>query len=138
MPTLTRWFVKTAMAYLALSLIVGVWAALQPILRAGAPIGLFPVYLHLLVFGWLTQLIFGVAYWMFPKAPQGPPRGSERLGWTTYLLFNLGLLLRAAGEMSGIQPPGSLWSWALVLSALMQWLAVMLFVVNIWPRVRGK
>jgi hypothetical protein len=28
--------------------------------------GMFPVYLHLLNFGWLTQLLFGVALWMFP------------------------------------------------------------------------
>jgi hypothetical protein len=28
---------------------------------------LWPTYLHLLVLGWLTQLIFGVAFWMFPR-----------------------------------------------------------------------
>ncbi len=138
MPTLTRWFVKTAMLYLALSLIMGIWIAFGPVLGHGGMAGLFPVYLHLLVFGWLTQLIFGVAYWMFPKYARGQPRGSETLGWATYVLFNVGLLLRAAGEMVAMRRPQSVWAWLLVISALLQWLAVMLFIVNIWPRVRGK
>lgn len=138
MPTLTRWFVKTAMIYLALSLLLGMGVAYNPLSGSGGFTGLFPVYLHLLVFGWLTQLIFGVAYWMFPKYARGPARGSETLGWMTYLLFNIGLLMRAAGELVQQRPPQSIWAWMLVVSALLQWLAVMLFIINIWPRVRGK
>ena len=74
MPTLTRWFIKTSFVYLALALAVGLLLALQPIFRLTTLGGLFPVYIHLLVFGWLTQLVFGVVYWMFPKYSTEKPR----------------------------------------------------------------
>jgi hypothetical protein len=73
MPLLTRTFIKTALVYLALALLFGVLLAL------GLSNGFFAVYIHLLVFGWLTQLIFGVVYWMFPCAGYlAYPLGNER------------------------------------------------------------
>ena len=75
MPLLTRTFIKTAMIDFALALVLGI------LLTLGISNGLFPVYIHLLVFGWLTQLIFGVVFWMFPKFSVEKPRGSETLGW---------------------------------------------------------
>ncbi|MEW6085726.1 MAG: hypothetical protein AB1607_14130 [Chloroflexota bacterium] len=45
--------------------------------------GLFPKYIHLPVFAWLTQQIFGVVFWLFPKYSVEKPRGSETLGWWT-------------------------------------------------------
>ena len=138
MPPLTRWFVKTSFVYLGLALIAGLLVALQSTLGPSALGGLFPVYIHLFVLGWLTQLIFGVVFWMFPKYSAETPRGSERLGWWTYALLNLGLLLRAFAEpVNSIQP--SLFSeWTLVLSATIQFLAGLLFVINSWGRVKEK
>lgn len=88
MPLLARTFIKTALMYLALALALGI-ALAQGITNA-----LFPVYIHLLVFGWLTQLIFGVVYWMFPKYSAQLPRGYEWLGWITYGTLNIGLFTR--------------------------------------------
>jgi len=79
MPPLTRWFIKTSFIYFASALILGLILALQPFLSLGALSGLFPVYIHMLVFGWLTQLIFGVVFWMFPKYSSERPRRSEAL-----------------------------------------------------------
>ncbi len=45
--------------------------------------------------GWATQLIGGVALWMFPPLSREQPRGDERLGWFAYGALNGGLLLRA-------------------------------------------
>src|SRR5512143_3378977 len=98
MPRLTRWYVKTSFVYLALGLLAGLWLAAQSLLKIGLPAGLFPVYIHLLVLGWLTQLVFGVVFWMFPKWSIERPRRSATLGWWTYGLLNAGLLLRAIAE----------------------------------------
>jgi hypothetical protein len=63
MPPLTRWLVRAALVYLLLGLLTGAvyWANVQwslwPPLAA-----LSPIYVHMLVVGWLTQLIFGVIY----------------------------------------------------------------------------
>ena len=105
MPLLTRTFIKTAMINFTVALILGILLAL------GITNGLFPVYIHLLVFGWLTQLIFGVVFWMFPKFSAEKPRGSEPLGWWTYALLNIGLLLRAIAEPIQSTQPNPLSGW---------------------------
>ena len=138
MPTLTRWFIKTSFVYLALALAVGLLLALQPIFRLTTLGGLFPVYIHLLVFGWLTQLVFGVVYWMFPKYSTEKPRGNESLGWWTYVLLNVGLLLRAIAEPVNSVQPNPVTGWILVISAIIQFGAGLTFVVNSWPRVRER
>ncbi len=138
MPPLTRWFVKTSFTYLALALVAGLLLALQSTLKLGGPGAFFPVYIHLFVLGWLTQLIFGVVFWMFPKYTNDQPRHSESLGWWTYGLLNSGLILRAIVEPLQTAHPNPYAGWALVLSALLQFLAGLGFVLNSWGRVKGK
>jgi hypothetical protein len=105
MPSLTRWFIKTSLVYLALALITGLFLATQTLFGLTAFGGLFPIYIHLLVFGWLTQLVFGVVFWMFPKYSTEKPRGSEALGWLTYASLNVGPILRAIAEpIQSVQP----------------------------------
>lgn len=135
MPTLTRWFLKAALVYLILALCAGILLALPGM---NSTSGLFPVYLHMLTFGWLTQLIFGVAFWMFPKYSTAKPRGHEWLGWAAFILLNIGLVLRIIFEPLHGAMPSSLSSWMLVAAALLQWLAGVTFVANTWPRVREK
>ena len=120
------------MVYLILSLLAGIlqllsswWGAL-----------LWPTYVHLLVVGWLTQLIFGVAFWMFPRHSPGTPRGSERLGWACYSLLNSGLLLRLIGEPA--RALGSRTGEILVISGLLQFAAGWAFVLNTWPRIKER
>ncbi|HEU5262848.1 MAG TPA: hypothetical protein VFU41_15620 [Gemmatimonadales bacterium] len=139
MPILTRWFIKTALVYFVTALVVGVAQAVQ------APLGLpavlaaaGPVYVHLLVVGWITQMILGVAYWMFPKHSKETPRGSDRLAIASYWFLNLGLLLRVFGEPAHTVHPAAGLGWLLGVSAALQWLGGMAFVVNTWARVKER
>ena len=77
---------------------------------AGGPLWLTPVTIHLLVVGWVTGMIFGVAYWMFPKFSTEQPRGANGLAVASFVLLNLGLLLRVVGEPMAV-------GWLLVTSA---------------------
>lgn len=138
MPTLTRWFIKTSFISLAAGLALGLTQGLQPVLDLQLPAGLFPAYIHLLVFGWLTQLIFGVVFWMFPKYSSERPRGSDPLGWWTYALLNGGLLLRIIAEPVNSAAPSPFFGWILVTAALLQFLAGVTFVANTWARVKEK
>src|SRR5512138_1759375 len=115
MPTITRWFIKTSFICLGLALVSGILLALQRPLNLGALSSLFPIYIHLLVFGWLTQLVFGVVFWMFPKYSVELPRGSESLGWWTYALLNAGLILRAIAEPVQSMQPNFIAGWTLVV-----------------------
>ncbi len=137
MPVIVRWYLRTALVMFVLALIVGILQNLSGIFRSLPP-GLTPVYFHLLMVGWVTQFILGVAIWMLPRYSQEKPRGIEKLSWATYILLNVGLLVRAFGEPLNALYPATAWGWLLVMSALLQWLAGFFFVINSWQRVKGK
>ena len=139
MPTLTRLFIKSSMLYLIGAMLLLLLISLNAVLILPSFVSfLNPVFYHLLVVGWVTQMIFGVIYWMFPIITRKNPRGSLWLGWATYICLNLGLLLRVAGEpLLGIQPKAG-YGWLLVISALLQWMAAVFFVINSWPRIKER
>jgi len=139
MPPITRTFIKTGLLYFVTALLTSLLVAGYTPL--GLPVwvaGLSPVYFHLFMVGWVTQLIIGVAYWMFPKYTKAQPRGSDALAWSVYGLLNSGLILRAVAEPVQSMQPTPLWGWMLVLAALLQWVGGVIFVVNTWPRVKER
>jgi hypothetical protein len=139
MPMITRTMIKTALVYAATGMLLSaLWLVdaglpLHPVLRA-----VQPTALHLIVVGWLTQLIFGVALWMFPPWSKAQPRGSDALGWSCYGLLNAGLVLRLIAEPLNSYSPLPLLRWMLVAAATAQVIAVWLFVALVWRRIRGK
>lgn len=139
MPLLARFYIKTGLVYLVAALAIAALLAAQPLLALPSALHSFsPVYMHLLTIGWISQLIFGVAYWMFPKFSKEQPRRSERLGWAVYVLLNSGLLLRAVAEpLTMIQPQLGV-GWLLVVSAILQLAAGWGFVINTWSRVKER
>ena len=139
MPALTRWYIKTSLLYLIAALVIGV------LLVGATPLGLppeigslSPVFFHLLMVGWVTELIFGVVYWMFPKVSRENPRGNLQIAWGTYIALNVGLLLRAVGEPMASLTGSAGWDMALVISAVLQWVAGMAFIASTWPRVKER
>ena len=132
MPPLSRWYIKVAMLYFIAALIVGVaQAALElPYLS--------PAYVHMLVVGWITQMIFGVAYWMFPKYSPETPRGDDAIAIGTFCALNAGLLLRVVVEPLRAWRPNAAPGWLLVLSGVLQALAAIGFTLNTWPRVKVR
>ncbi|MFN8404710.1 MAG: hypothetical protein U0V48_14315 [Anaerolineales bacterium] len=100
MPTLTRWFLKAAILYLLFALVAGIALAFP----STSPIsGFFPAYFHMLTFGWLTQLIFGVAFWMFPK--YSPPILADSNGWDGQRLSYSPNKLDPADHLCRSMPP---------------------------------
>ncbi|HSF33357.1 MAG TPA: cbb3-type cytochrome c oxidase subunit I [Candidatus Tectomicrobia bacterium] len=139
MPVPTRWFLKAALIYFIAALILGVVLAAPGVLALPPEVGVLgPVYFHLFMLGWVAQLIFGVVYWMFPRYTREKPRGSETLALATFGLLNAGLILRTLGEPINSLQPGRVWGWLVALSAVLQWLAGMAFVLNTWARVKEK
>jgi predicted permease len=137
MPRLTRYFIKTALVYLILALSVGAAQSVAPATSLATVLAyLRPVSVHLFMVGWVTQLIFGVGYWMFPRHSRERPRGNEGVAWAVYILLNLGLLMRVVAEPTYGISGAPLLAWALVVSAILQWLAGVAFVANSWHRLR--
>lgn len=139
MPPVTRVFVRTGLLYLLAALLTGLAIVAQAPLRLPQWVTfLTPAYFHLFMVGWVTQLIIGVAYWMFPKWRKERPRGSDLLAWSCYGLLNAGLLLRVVAEPIHATQPRLLLGWLLVFAALLQWLGGLAFVLNTWPRVKVR
>ena len=130
MPRLSRWFVRAALVALLAGLGRGALVA-----SGGRAPFLDPTGLHLLVVGWLTQMVFGVAFWLFPRFAPGRPRGYPWLGWLTFVALNAGLLLRVLAEpLPGFPARATVLLWSGVLQAG----ASIGFVVNTWPRIRER
>ncbi len=139
MPTLTRWFIKSALVYFVLSLAVGVVIAAHRVVALGGVVdALTPVYFHLFMVGWVAQMIFGVAFWMFPRYSRDRPRRSEPLALVTYVALNAGLIGRAVAEPMFSLAGGTTWGALLALSAALQWIAAVAFAVNTWGRVKER
>ena len=139
MPTLTRWFLKSSLLYLLLSVLLGVLLELPRSFELDWPVRAFsPIYFHSFMVGWVAQLIFGVVFWMFPKFTKEQPRGSEGLGWAAFWLLNAGLLFRLVADPAQAIQNQVWWSWLLALSAVLQWLAGIAFVLNTWRRVKER
>ena len=139
MPTLTRWFIKSSMLYLIGAMLLLLLISFNAVINLPPFVSfLNPVFFHLLVVGWVTQMIFGVIYWMFPIITRSNPRGSLSFGWAAYACLNVGLLLRVIGEpLLGTQPQIT-YGWLLVISAFLQWLAAVFFVLITWPRIKER
>ncbi len=139
MPLHARLHIKAGLIYFAAALALGVVMAAQPVFNLNPMLAsLRPVFLHLLTVGWITQIIIGVAYWMFPKMTKQIPRGSTPIAWGVFLLLNSGLILRVVGETLLIYQPSMVWGIALAISAVLQVLAGWLFIANTWTRVKER
>lgn len=130
MPQLSRFFIRAGFVCLVLGMAAGLVASVSPTLAV-----VRPTWIHLITVGWLTQLIFGVGLWLFPPVRTNQAQ-SARGGWTGFWLLNSGLLLRVIGEpltaFTGKGEP------LLLLSALLQLLAIVVLVIILAPRVRAR
>ncbi len=165
MPFISRLFIKTGIIYLILSMILFM---LMQIPGTGFSLIWRPVFYHMLMTGWITQIIFGVAIWMFPRKLAEKHRKDQPVNTKgnlaaynlVYLLLNIGLLLRwifepmvdsgftvtgaTSTQISGAitqfyeQPFRSLAVLMIPLSGILQLLAFIIFSREMWPRVRGK
>lgn len=139
MPRLTRWYLRAGLLHLIVGLgltAAGGLSLLRPFGWALTSAG--PAALHLLVVGWVTQVIFGVVWWMFPRHTKAAPYGSVRLGWATFACLNTGLILRLVAEPALGAADAAWHSGAVVVSALLQWAASICFAVNTWPRIKER
>ncbi len=133
MPTLTRWFLRAAMLYLVAALVLGIVMAIP-----GSPLLFgpwFAPYIHFLVLGWATQMIFGVGLWMFPRRKPLDLDAVPWLEWICFWCLNAGLVVRAIAEPIVATHRTEMAAAALTVSAALQLLSVVAFVILAWPRV---
>jgi len=134
MPLVSRTFIKAGMIFFGLALLTGL------IIEAEIPSlpRLSPLFWHMLTVGWITQTIFGVSIWMFPGRTREEGFKPQKWGWITFIFINTGLSLRVIAEPLSIYQSSEVWNALLALSAMLQLLAGITYLIELWPRVLSK
>jgi hypothetical protein len=131
MPSLSRWFIRAALIYLAVGFTLGALL----LFHKGVPLHprlwqLLAPHIEFVLLGWTLQLAMGVAFWILPRYLQGPVRGHEGLAWLAFVLLNLGVLTVGLGWMLDAPP------FMPFLGRVAEAGAAIAFVVHAWPRVK--
>lgn len=134
MPLISRTFIKAGMVFFALSMIASLLIELG---NVSLP-GLIPLFWHMLMVGWITQIIFGVSIWMFPGRNREEGFKAQLWGWLTFIFLNTGLVLRIGSEPLAGAGAAGIWNVLLVFSAVFQVIAVAAYIIEMWPRIMSK
>jgi len=123
-------FMKASLTWLALGVTLGVAMAAHP-----AWIVYRPAHLHMLVLGFVTMMIFGVAYHVVPRFTGHPLHGRRAAGWHWWA-SNAGLLLMAAGFV--LRPHvGNSATPMLAIGGVLAAIGAYLFAYLIWRTIDG-
>ena len=136
MTPVVRLYVKTSFVFLLLGLALGGYITVQVnLVGRGVPWPLITAHVHLVLVGFMLMLVFGVATWMFPRPARDHGRYRPELAQAVYWLLTASTIVRTLGELAA----AATWTRGSVLAAvggLGQLGAALVFVINMWTRVR--
>ena len=137
MTPLVRRYIKTSFVFLLAGLLLGGWIIASEFVLGRYPPRLFiTAHVHLLLVGFMLMMVMGVATWMFPRPARDDTRYRPELAEAVYWLMTVATAGRAAAELlAGLSSAPAL-RLAIAAGGLGQLLGALLFVVNMWRRVR--
>ncbi|MBI4051985.1 MAG: cbb3-type cytochrome c oxidase subunit I [Elusimicrobia bacterium] len=127
----TKYFVLVAVAYLVLGGILGVLMMFSWMGGGwkGWDYYLIPTHTHVMLLGWVSMTMFGVAYRMFP-AVLVRRLYSIRLAWVHFWVANVALVgLAFFFWLNRLQEGG--WVVPLAVSGVLQFFGILIFAYNI-------
>ena len=137
MPPLVRRYVKTSFVFLMAGLALGAYIVVAQFIAGVYPPRLFiTAHVHLLLVGFLLLIVMGVATWMFPRPAREDRRYRPELAEAVYWTLTIATAVRAAAELAAPFTPSAAVRAAIALGGLGQLAGTVLFVVNMWSRVR--
>jgi hypothetical protein len=133
MPTLSCYFIRSALGCLAIGFTLGglILSAKAGFVDLRVWLWL-PVHIALLVNGWLLQLTLGVAYWILPRIHLSE-RGRMHWAWSSFVLFQIGLLLVLVSGLSFSLPKAGVF---FAPGVIVQAIGVLFFAIHAAPRIR--
>ena len=137
MTPLVRRYIKTSFVFLLAGLLLGGWSIVAEFVIGRYPPRLFiTAHVHLLLVGFMLMMVMGVATWMFPRPAKDDTRYRPELAEAVYWVMTVATAVRAAAELLvGVSPAPAL-RLAIAAGGLGQLLGTLLFVLNMWRRVR--
>jgi len=126
-----RRFLKSALVALGLGVIMGTWMTLTP--RA---VVYRPAHVHLNLLGFVSMVIFGVAYHVIPRFT-GHPLHNPRLAGAHWYVANSGLVALIGGFF--MVPHALPFARALLATgALVSAVGAFFFIYNLWRTIDGR
>ena len=124
-------FIKASLAWLAAGVTLGVVMAVHP-----TAIVYRPAHVHLNLLGFVTMMIYGVAYHVIPRFSGHPLRHPRLAGWHWWS-SNAGLALMVVGFL--VQPHvGRAAIPLLGAGGTLSALGAYAFVLNLWRTIDGR
>jgi cbb3-type cytochrome oxidase subunit 1 len=134
---LVRRYIKTSFVFLLAGLVLGGYIVVAQFVLGVYPPHLFiTAHVHLLLVGFMLMIVMGVATWMFPRPARDDARYRPELAEAVYWVMTLTTAGRAAAEILASFSPSPPLRIAIALGGLGQIAGTLLFVVNMWTRIR--
>jgi hypothetical protein len=133
--------VRAALAWLVLGIVVGGLMLVDRAIPGDWRAWMSPSHGHMLFVGWFLQFALGIAYWLLPRKrnPELPLGYPEMPGLVAVATLNVGLICRVLAEpFERTGRASDLTLTLLAMSAILQVVAVVIFVTQLWPRVHGR
>ena len=138
MDPLVRRYLKTAIGFLGIGLALGlVRIARRELLGVWPPRLWVSAHTHALLVGFVLMMIQGVALWMFPRPDKADVRYRPELAELAYWLVAVSTAARLAGELLRDSAAVPALRWIIVLAGVGQVAGLLVFFVNMWPRIRS-
>ena len=138
MHSLVRRYIKTAIVFLAIGLLIGAWMIVRRELYHQFPSPYeTSAHTHAILVGFVMTMILGVALWLFPRPEKTDTRYRPALADAAYWFLTAGTVSRVAGELGRSVAQASWLAWPIVAGGLLQIGALLLFFYTMWPRIRA-
>ena len=124
-------FLKTAISWLGLGVTLGLAMAMHPPWTAFRT-----AHLHMNLLGFISMMIFGVAYHVIPRFT-GHPLHSRRLAGIHWWVANIGLALLVAGFVT-ISPRAGGRTILLTVGGALSAIGAYAFIYNVWRTIDGS
>ena len=137
MALLIRRYIKTSFVFLIAGVLLGTYATVGQFLLGRYPPRLvITAHAHLLLVGFMLMIVMGVATWMFPRPARDDLRYRPELAEAVYWVMTVATCVRALAEMLAAYADSTALRVLVALGGLGQAGGILLFVVNMWTRVR--
>jgi heme/copper-type cytochrome/quinol oxidase subunit 1 len=138
MTSLVRRYLKTAILFLIVGLVLGVWMMATRELANRAPASyVVSAHTHAILVGFVMLMILGVALWMFPRPARGDTSYRPQLAEAAYWLVAVGTAGRVAGELLRMRIDAPWLRWIVVATGLAQAAGLVAYFVTMWSRIRA-
>lgn len=137
MYTLVRRYIKTAIGFLAIGLLLGLWMIVRRELWQRYPTPYeTSAHSHALLVGFVMMMILGVALWLFPRPDKADARYRPVLAELAYWMLATGTAGRIVGELSRAAVPARWMGWIIILCGFLQLCGIGVFFHTMWSRIR--